>query len=100
MTTIYLAARYSRHPELQTYAKDLQRIGHTVTSRWIWGSHELPTDQATWTAAQCESLALEDWTDLSLADICISFTEAPGHVEGRARGGRHCELGITLAAGK
>jgi hypothetical protein len=38
---IYLAARYSRHPELQAYTRDLQAHGFEVTSRWLWGDHEI-----------------------------------------------------------
>jgi hypothetical protein len=34
------------------------------------------------------------------AEVVVAFTEGPGDVEGRARGGRHVELGAALAAGK
>ena len=37
---IYLAARYSRHPEMQRCAAELVNLGHEVTSRWIWGEHQ------------------------------------------------------------
>lgn len=97
---IYLAARYSRYPEMQLYAKDLQALGHVVTSRWIWGSHELPTDVTAWSDTDAQRLAQEDWQDLAAASCCISFTEAPGHGQGRARGGRHVELGLSLAWAK
>jgi len=38
---VYLAARYSRHPEMQQYAADLTAMGHEVCSRWIWGNHQV-----------------------------------------------------------
>jgi hypothetical protein len=100
MTTIYLAARYSRYPELQSYAKDLEALGHTVTSRWIKGDHEIRADGKAETDAWHHVWAQEDYTDLVAAEVCISFTEGPENVPGRARGGRHTEYGIALALGK
>src|SRR5213076_749243 len=41
MTKIYLAARYSRHVEMQGYAKQLRAAGYEITSRWINGSHQV-----------------------------------------------------------
>ena len=42
-----------------------------------------------------QPFALEDYADVSAADIVVSFTEAPG--SGAARGGRHVEFGLALA---
>lgn len=97
MSSIYLAARYRRHPEMQTIAREIAAAGHVVTSRWIWGDHEyLPgvtqERERTWYAS-------EDRADLTVADTVISFTEHPG-VESRGRGGRHVEFGMALALGK
>lgn len=97
---VYLAARYSRHSEMRGYASQLRGLGHGVTSRWILGDHEIRTSghaedeefQVVW--------ALEDWADLSAASVVISFTERPGDIAGRARGGRHTEYGMALALGK
>jgi hypothetical protein len=105
MATIYLAARYSRHLELQTYAADLRAFGHTVTSRWIEGNHQLSDaalkdDHGTQGLAETERarFASEDWDDLMAADWCISFTEEPR--SGPSRGGRHVEFGAAMATGK
>lgn len=97
---IYLAARYSRHVELQAYAADLVAAGHIVTSRWILGDHELRSDGQSDADEWAVRWAQEDWDDLMAADAVISFTEAPGLVVGRARGGRHVEFGAALAVGK
>ena len=97
---IYLAARYSRYPEMQGYAKDLEAMGHVVTSRWILGDHEVRADGKAETDAWAPRWAQEDWEDLQCADCVISFTEAPGDVPGRARGGRHVEFGAALALEK
>jgi hypothetical protein len=93
---IYLAARYGRHPEMQQVAADLQAAGHEVTSRWIWGSHDLPSGVDVPDRAEATRFAVEDIADLMKAECLISFTEAPG-ADGRARGGRHVEYGIALA---
>jgi nucleoside 2-deoxyribosyltransferase len=93
---IYLAARYSKHPEMREAAAYLAARGHEVTSRWINGSHELgdhPTDEAR------RRLAVEDCEDLRSADVVIAFSEAPRTVSNQ-RGGRHVEFGMALALGK
>ena len=100
MPTVYLIARYGRYPELQYYAKDLEALGYTVTSRWILGDHDMRADGQAETDAWHAVWAEEDWDDLTHAQICIAFTEGPGEVLGRARGGRHTEFGIALALGK
>jgi hypothetical protein len=41
MSSFYLAARFSRRFELQGYRADLQRLDHTVTSRWIDAKDEV-----------------------------------------------------------
>jgi hypothetical protein len=96
---IYLAARYSRLPE-KGYAKALVALGHTVTSRWILGGHDLGTHDPADAAHALPLWASEDMEDLLAADLCLSFTEPPEAGLGRARGGRHVELGIALALGK
>jgi hypothetical protein len=92
---IYLAARYGRHLELQGYAKALTDLGHVITSRWIWGRHQVPDDGLDpLENAASEQFAKEDWIDLSAADLCLSFTEP---MRTPSRGGRHVEFGIALA---
>jgi hypothetical protein len=97
---IYLASRYSRFPEMAEYAATLRDLGHIVSSRWILGDHDLRAHGEA-EADYYQSLwAAEDWEDLCTADTVISFTEPPGDVPGRSRGGRHCEHGIALALKK
>lgn len=100
MSKVYLAARYSRYPEMQEYARQLSLCGHEVTARWILGDHELRSDGQSDTPDWTVRFAQEDWADLMAAEIVLSFTEAPGPVVGRARGGRHVEFGAALAVGK
>jgi len=97
---IYLAARYSRRAEMQTYAEDLIAAGCTITSRWIYGSHQISDEGLSLeaTAIDRRRFAEEDYADLISADICISFTEPPRSTN--SRGGRHVELGIALGTGK
>ena len=100
---IYLAARYSRRAELLEYSGELREAGHEVTSRWLDGRHELLGREARYnneggSPMVAQPFALEDYADVSAADIVVSFTEAPG--SGAARGGRHVEFGMALAWGK
>lgn len=94
----YLAARYSRFPEMQKYAAELGHLGFEITSRWINGDHDYQGQQSP--ADERLRFAQEDWADLLSADVVISFTEEPGKAGGRNRGGRHVEFGAALALGK
>jgi len=91
MSRVYLCARYSRNAEMRSYAADLGRYGYYVQAEWITGSHDQTPD---------EKCAAIDWKEVTAADIVISFTEPPGPVKGRGRGGRHVEFGAALAMGK
>lgn len=95
---IYLAARYSRREEMLANARILNAIGHWVTSRWINGEHEMHDDRPAPELAR--QFAEDDIADLEAADLVVAFTEEPGAKKGRARGGRHVELGYALGMGK
>lgn len=97
---VYLAARYSRYPEMQAYAADLRAAGHISTARWVLGDHELRSDGQSDTDAWAVRFAQEDWQDLLEAGAVVSFTEGPGDKPGRSRGGRHVEFGAALAMAK
>jgi hypothetical protein len=97
---IYLASRYSRAHQMRFVRGDLQDAGHTVTSRWINGDHQI-TDAGLSDEAKAEErmrFAQEDWEDLCAAECVISFTEEPRKTT--TRGGRHVEFGGALMAGK
>ena len=99
MAKIYLAARYSRFPEMQKYRILLQNLGHKVTSRWINGGHELTKEGSTEASEAARIVyANEDMIDLTYADWCISFTEEPRTTS--TRGGRHVEFGMAIALHK
>ena len=93
MTAFYIAARYGRWQEMQGYREQLEALGHTVTSRWINGTHSLRDDDPTLEFRA--QMAMEDLDDLENADALICFTEPPGNIHGR--GGRHVEFGYALA---
>jgi len=96
---IYFSARYSRLPELQGYAKELELLGHIVTSRWVEGQPQHfdrdslePGNRDAATAHLASSLG-----DLTTSDAVVSFTEEPGV---QTLGGRHVELGVAIAMDK
>lgn len=108
---IYLAARYSRREELAGYRIQLVQLGHAVQARWLNGEHRIANDGTpigetgealVEGASQTEragelraQFALDDWEDVTAAEVVISFTEPPGTTA--TRGGRHVEYGIALA---
>jgi len=106
---IYLAARYSRRLELCSYRGQLEDLGHIVTARWLQGGHQID-DQGRNIGVAGEKavedgsplagkFAQDDMDDVARAQVVIAFTEFPG-AGGRARGGRHVELGLALAWGR
>ncbi len=100
MGKIYLAARYSRREELCGYREQLRGLGHTVTSRWLNGNHQVDDQGLSVEAAreERERFAREDHEDVMAADWHINFTEPPR--ASNSRGGRHVELGLAIAAGQ
>lgn len=97
---IYLAARYSRRDQMRELAAELRRLGHTVTSRWLGGTHELgPEGRSVEAETRLRAeFAREDLDDVLAADCVVSVTEAPDAKP--SRGGRHVEFGVGLALGK
>ena len=89
---VYLAARFARKDEMVTYAEDLDRLGHEVTSRWLEVEVDpgTPLSHPTWS-----QLAQQVLDDIRRADALISFTEASG-----GGSARQVELGIGLGLGK
>lgn len=102
---VYLAALYSRRLELAQYRKQIEALGHTVTSRWLNGLHALPEGVTLEKKVEAmdpdvrhkiEQFAREDVSDVLDADLVISFTETGP----TPRGGRHVEFGLAFAVGK
>lgn len=97
---VYIAARFSRRHEANALARELMRLGHSITSRWVRpdDDHVLPTGISKQAAdAERERFAREDIEDLDACDWCVSLMEEP---RTNSRGGRHVEFGYALAAGK
>lgn len=100
---IYLASRYSRRYELIGVRAVLEKLGHSVTSRWLNGDHQIsdtglgPTSRLGDDAERIR-FACEDWEDVLAADWVISFTEEPRAIN--SRGGRHVEFGAAMALNK
>jgi nucleoside 2-deoxyribosyltransferase len=95
---VYLAARFSRLPEVVAYAAELEAEGIEVTSRWLRGGHEwVGTADEEIPVERNALFAKEDLDDIEAADMVVCFTESPR--SGPARGGRHVEFGYALARG-
>ena len=89
---VYLTARFARKDEMATYAEDLNRLGHQVTSRWLGVEFDpsTPLSHPSWS-----QLAQQDLVDIRRADAMICFTETSG-----GGAARHVEFGIGLGLGK
>lgn len=92
---VYLAARYSRLPELRRHRAELEELGMEVTSRWLAGVHQLADDGEDESLAA--RLASEDLLDVDAADVVVVFGEKPRCA---TRGGRHVEAGYALGRHK
>lgn len=99
---IYLASRYSRHEEMLGHARTLEAAGHQVTSRWIYGNHDIVDSDRHADIERNERVAIEDIQDLTKADCVISFTEVEkaSKIKKPSKGGRHVEFGVGLAHNK
>jgi len=113
---IYLAARYSRRDELCEHRRSIESLGHTVTSRWLNGLHQISDagqpigdsgeslveddDESTHVKAASlrSKFALDDFQDVMTCELLIAFTEPPR--SSASRGGRHVELGLALGTMK
>jgi len=87
---IYLASRYERKNELIPIAHELEELGYTITSRWIYGTHDNISRLAC---------AMEDLSDIDAAEAIILLS-GHGDLKEPERGGRHFELGYASAIGK
>jgi hypothetical protein len=96
---VYLAGRFSRRDEFNRYADRLREWGYVVDARWLVEDHEWYGEDDDQALAAARGFALDDFGDVTAADIVLVFTEPP-NPGGRNRGGRHVEYGIALGQGK
>lgn len=102
---IYIAGRYSRKEEFKQYIKELESLGHTVTSSWITLASESTTEADP---VVLERSALACIKDITKSDCFLYFTDSVReNIESftkdelfeLSRGGRHVELGISMIWG-
>lgn len=96
---VYLAAPYGSRDTVRAYAEQLTRIGFTVTSSWLKGTHDINDGTqgaaAALPDAQVDQHARDDIRDIDKSELLVLFTAASVGVEGG--GGRHVETGYALA---
>jgi nucleoside 2-deoxyribosyltransferase len=86
---IYIAAKYNLRFELKLLAIELEKLGHEITSQWIFGGEE---------HKGIREAALMDVEDVMRAD-CLVFIGQPQASENRG-GGRWFEFGLAYALKK
>src|SRR3990167_1915762 len=106
----YIAARFERIDEMNTFAEQLRQIGHQVDCRWLTGTHQLHPgaeqlegttgfqDDGQGVTMLAQPFAIDDVEDLKKSDAIIFFSELPESYS--KRGGRHVEFGMAIAMGK
>ena len=96
---VYLAARYSRREELQSYAEELQGGGFEVTSRWLQGAsteeeRSLQDDNSLerFSLRYRQGRAMEDYEDVLACDALVHFSDdiEPGRPTPQTSFGQRC----------
>lgn len=96
---IYIAARMMRRHEAHALGRQLQTLGHVITSRWMrpYADHVAPSGESEEAAyLERQRFALDDLEDLTHSDCAILIGETPRN---NSRGGRLVEFGIALGFG-
>lgn len=96
MKAIYLAGRFTRKSELKIYAKALESLGYTITSRWLTQADEAQLDGGIGGDATPDFYADRDTTDIQDCDILLEFTKQ----DPPYRGGHIWEAGYAYGLGK
>ena len=91
----YLAAAYSRKPEIAIAAERLEAFGIKVISSWHKERYNPKISIKSLNDNALASIAGIDLNELALADTLIFWAEP--HDSQPPRGGRHVEFGIALA---
>jgi hypothetical protein len=95
---VYLAAQYPRRDEMREVARELDKRGVQVTSRWLQENLSLKTQLPDLTDIDLRQFAEVDSEDIKAADALVLFSEDP--LVGLPRGTHHTEFGYALGLGK
>ena len=87
---IYIAHNFVARNILRETIKNLETLGHEVTSTWI-------TDDSHLEHKNARQSAIEDLMDIDRADALILFVEQFGDSHGR---GKYIEFGYAIAKRK
>lgn len=97
MSAFYLAAAYGRRQELIRYKRQLESLGHTVTSNWLNGDAVTDDGIGPGNLGDDRRLAERDLHDIEASTVLVVFTQPPG--EGSPRGGHQFEFGYARGRG-
>lgn len=93
---IYISARFGRREEAEALAVQLQGMGHTITSHWLWQTKpEMAYGEGPDAVAE---FATRDIAEVLDADTLVALSEPENNPWGR--GGRHVEFGVAIAFDK
>jgi hypothetical protein len=93
LTSVYLAARYTRKEEMRDYRDQLHVRGITVTSSWLDEPEPANVTLKKVSKKKRRRYAGRDVEDIGRARAIVFFSEQGD----TPRGGRHVEFGIAVA---
>ena len=96
LSNIYLASGFHQRYALRGLAEELQKLGHSISSRWIWIDSRPSRANGNWDNFAL-STAKNNLDDLQTSDILIVDTDG---IRTEGNGGAHTELGFFIALGK
>ena len=107
MTSVYLAAAWSRRDEIKQIAENISKLGYKITSRWLdqenFGATALMNNEEK--EARLRMHAIMDVTDVLRADTIVRFSDAeqmkqPLVDSKLLSGARNFEMGLAYGANK
>ena len=99
----YLAGRFSRKEEFQSYASKIKLRDSTaeVVSTWLWSEQDSGSQSGDFTFEDAVKFCLQDVRDVLRCTSLLFFSENPLSIpegESPSLGGKDTELGIGIAS--
>lgn len=107
---VYLSAPYAARDRVRLAAEALSAEGHTITSSWIYATHDIRPEVLDAAPGQSDEYVQDrvaaDLADIDASDVVVLFSSRWAvrrwglSVEQTTSGGRHIETGYAIAKGK
>lgn len=95
---IYLAAQFSWKEDIGIKKRELEALGHVVTSTWTEEVASAGCSLKDFSGGYHTAMATRDLREIEDADAIVLFSVDPDTTT--RRGGRHVEFGFAIGKGK